>query len=288
MFLPRSPSYSIVRAICGGRAYHALGCLPGAMRFGPVRPVFVVGTGRSGTTLLVKILKSHRDLVPYPSEANELWHPNLYPYDRRTIDAPPILFDPAEFTARSLAGWTPARERAIRRTLDGFMLARGRGRRLVLKSAMVSFMVERLTRVLPDVLFVHIYRRGPSVVSSFVKKEWPKYQGLVDEAEMRLHCARYWNSCLIELHRANEALGLSARGQWFEFAYERLCAEPRQVLREMSDYAGIDPDAYAFDLSNIQSRNEKVGDVASDLSWASALEAMRAATVVLRKKSIQR
>ena len=117
-------------------------------------------------------------------------------------------------------------------------------------------------------------------MSSFVKKEWPKYQGLVDEAEMRLHCARYWNSCLIELHRANEALGLSARGQWFEFAYERLC--------EMSDYAGIDPDAYAFDLSNIQSRNEKVGDVASDLSWASALEAMRAATVVLRKKSIQR
>ena len=110
MSRPRSPSCSIVRAICGGRAYHALGCLPGAMRFGPVRPVFVVGTGRSGTTLLVKILKSHRDLVPYPSEANELWHPNLYPYDRRTIDAPPILFDPAEFTARSLAG-----ERAIRR-----------------------------------------------------------------------------------------------------------------------------------------------------------------------------
>ena len=98
----------------------------------------------------------------------------------------------------------------------------------------------------------------------------------------------YWHSCLIELHRANEALGAEARGQWFEFAYERLCAEPRQVLREMSDYAGIDPDAYAFDLSNIQSRNEKVGDVASDPSWASALEAMRAATVVLRTKSIQR
>ena len=274
---PRSPSYPLF-AICGARAYHALGYFAGARR--SVRPVFVVGTGRSGTTLLVKILDSHRDLVAYPSEANELWHPNAYPYDRRTIDAPPFLFDPAEFTTRSLASWTPGHERAIRRTLDGFMLARGRGRRLVLKSAMVSFMVERLTRVVPDALFVHIYRRGPSVVSSFVKKEWPKYGGMVDEAEMRLHCAHYWSSCLIELHRANEALGLSARGQWFECAYERLCAEPRRVLREMSDYAEIDLAAYAFDLSNIQSRNEKVGHVASDQAWKPSLEAMQAAAVL--------
>ena len=53
----------------------------------------------------------------------------------------------------------------------------------MLKSA--SFMVERLTRVLPDVVFVHIYR--PRSVG-IVKKEYPKYQGRRRDAVV----ARYW------------------------------------------------------------------------------------------------
>ena len=250
------------------------------MRYSPVRPIFVVGTGRSGTSLLVKILQSHRDLVAYPTEANELWHANSYPYARRKIDTPPLLFNPAEFTKRSLSSWKPAHDQAIRRTLAGFMLARGQGRRLVIKSMMVSFMLEQLTQIIPDALFVHVYRRGPSVVSSLVKKEWPRYRGQADEAGMRLHCAHYWSRCLLALHRTSEALGLSARGQWFEFSYERLCAEPRRVLREMSDYARIDYEAYTFDLSTIQSQNAKVGDVTSDPAWKPAIEAMRVAVML--------
>ncbi len=43
-------------------------------------PFFIIGTGRCGTTLLVKILKTHPGLSAFPGEANELWHPKLEPF----------------------------------------------------------------------------------------------------------------------------------------------------------------------------------------------------------------
>jgi len=261
------------------RVYGALGRLTRPTRTALASPVFVIGTGRSGTTLLVQILQSHRDIVSYPSEANELWHPEAFPYDRRTIDLPPILLDPVEFTRRSLQQWSPAREAAIRRTLTGFMRVWGRGKRLLLKSAMVSFMVEQLLGLFPDARFVHIYRSGPSVVSSLVQKEWRKHRAQIGELDFRLRCAHYWNRCVTEVDRLDRALALAARGQLFECAYERLCAAPSDVVREISAYAGLDPDAYAFDLSTIRSRNDKVGDYESDPAWAPALAAMRDAAI---------
>lgn len=172
-----------------GWVYGAIGRMAARRGGGPTAPVFVIGTGRSGTTLLVQILHSHRDIRSYPTEANEIWHPAAYPYERRSLELPPILFDPAEFTRRSLEGWTPAREETIRQTFAGFVWLWGRRRRLLLKSAMVSFMIEPLLRVFPDAKFVHIFRSGPSVVSSLVLKEWGKYRDRVGAADLRLHTA---------------------------------------------------------------------------------------------------
>lgn len=258
--------------------YAALGRVARATRVS--RPIFVIGTGRSGTTLLVQILETHRDVVAYPSEANELWHPHAYPYQRRSIDVPPVLFDPAEFTRRSAASWPPLHEQTIRRTFAGFMGAWGRGKRLLLKSAMVSFMVEPVLRVLPDAQFIHIYRSGPSVVSSLVVKERPKYEGQIGEADLRLRCARYWSACVTELHRVDRALRLTERGQLLECSYERLCAEPRDVVGAISEYAGLDRAEYAFDLSSVRSQNDKVGDYGSDPGWAPSLAVMKDAAAL--------
>ena len=268
-----------IRHAIGKRAQqvsHAIGHLPFAQK--PVRPIFVVGTGRCGTTLLVKIIASHPDFVPYQSEANDLWHPHSHDYGRRVIDTPPILFDPKEFTRCSLRSWTVERENAIRQIFSGFLVVRGFGRRLLLKSSMVSFMVRQLTLVFPDALFIHIYRSGPSVVASLVKKSLRSYNYLGDEATTRIYCARYWSLCLTELHRISQEL--IQKGQWLEFSYERLCAKPRGVLSEIGTYAGIDQDAFTFDLSMIQSQDWKVGDVESHKAWEHALNVMREVAVL--------
>src|SRR3990170_432882 len=61
-------------------------------------PIFIIGTGRCGTTLLVRILNSHPSLSGFPGEANELWHPMLEPYESSSFDIPPIEVDPKRFS----------------------------------------------------------------------------------------------------------------------------------------------------------------------------------------------
>ncbi len=46
-----------------------------------ITPFFIIGTGRSGTSLLVKIMESNPSLSGFPGEANELWHPTLEPFE---------------------------------------------------------------------------------------------------------------------------------------------------------------------------------------------------------------
>ena len=51
--------------------YRIVGSLAAALGYRTRSPVFIIGTGRCGTTLLVKILNSHPQLVGFPDEANE-------------------------------------------------------------------------------------------------------------------------------------------------------------------------------------------------------------------------
>ena len=86
-----------IRQTIGRKAQHvyrAIGRIPFAQK--PVRPVFVVGTGRCGSRIVRSLIASHPDFVSYQSEANDLWHPHSYNYHRRTIETPSMLFDPQE------------------------------------------------------------------------------------------------------------------------------------------------------------------------------------------------
>ena len=66
-------------------------------------PLFIIGTGRCGTILLVDILKSHPNLSAFPGEANELWHPALEPPEISNPDTPLIENDPKLYSGVSIA-----------------------------------------------------------------------------------------------------------------------------------------------------------------------------------------
>lgn len=239
------------------------------------RPVFIIGTGRCGTTLLIKILGSHPRLVGFPSEANELWHPKLEPFESASIDLPPIEIDPRKFTEVSVTNWPSGYDEVIRDTFSGFHILNGSSKTFFTKSAMISFMIPNILSIFPDARIIHIFRFAPSVVESYFKKNFGKYSRYVyPDQEYRAFCANYWNACILEIEKRKNELRLVEKRQFLEFSYESLCANPRAILDDISNFVGVDPSAFRFDLSTIASHNDKAPDYATDPERAALLETM--------------
>ncbi len=238
-------------------------------------PCFIIGTGRCGTTLLVKILKSHPGIAGYPGEANELWHPKLEPFETTSLDMPPIEVDPKRFTEVSIANWPPKHGEKIRDVFTGFRLITGTSKVFFAKSAMISFMLPKILEVFPDARFMHIYRFGPSVLESYFKKNFGKYSRYVfTEKDYRAHCAQYWNACISEIEQRKKDLSVGTKGQFLEFSYESLCENPRTVLDGIAKFLGVASDGFRFDISRISSQNYKVADYVKDPEGAELLHMM--------------
>jgi len=246
-----------------GRVLRAIGVSPRA-------PVFIVGTGRCGTTLLKRILRSHRELAIFPGEANYLWHPKQWP----ELGIPPIEVDPKRFTEVSLAGWPRGHLDKVRDTFLGFHVIKGGSKVPIVKSAALSYMMPKLLEIYPEARFLHIFRYGPPVVESYMKKN---FRGSIkhrfEEREYRLFCARYWNDCILEIGRISASLKSDV---FHELSYEALCSRPVQSLRDIARFLRVDPKFFEFDVAEISSTNHKVGDICKEDIWHDALDVMLA------------
>lgn len=246
-----------------------------AFGFRSKHPVFIIGTGRCGTSLLVKILNSHPGLSGFPGEANELWHPRLEPFESAAIDIPPIEVNPKRFSEVSVANWPPKQGERIRDTFTGFHLITGPLKVYFIKSAMISFMIPKILEVFPEAKFVHIYRFGPAVVESYFKKNFGKYSRYVfTEKVYRVYCAKYWNACIMEIEKRKRELSLDTKGQLLDFSYEDLCQNPRGILEDISGFLGVALEGFSFDISRISNQNVKVGDYAKNPERVELLDVM--------------
>ncbi len=236
------------------------------------RPVFIVGTGRCGTSVFVEVLKSHRGLSGFPAEANELWHPALEPFETARLPTEPIEVDPALYSQISLAHWPSNHGARIRDVFTGFHLLTGRSKLFFTKSAMVSFLIPTILQLFPDARIIHIYRYGPSVVESYFKKNFGKYSRFrYTERDYEVICARYWNSCILKIDEDTRAL---SKHQFLEFSYERMCQNPHGVLDDVALFLGVQASGFRFDTSELSNQNFKAKGKHRDSASAELLAAM--------------
>ena len=229
-------------------------------------PVFLIGSGRSGTTFLANLLGQHPEIALYPGEANELWHPRLYPWHESDIDVAPIWMDPQAFTRRSLKSRPWGWRRTIKKTFAGWY--RQQSRPVFLhKTVMTNFMLPEMQKLFPDAKFIHLVRSGLSVALSYQKKELekyrrPKYHHYInpeDHPRIRACHAEYWKQIIFEVERfrQNEV----SEGHFLELRYEDLMAEPDTRLEELLTFIGVGqfPEDQQQELrSRFQDRNYKV------------------------------
>ncbi len=253
----------------------ALGRLTQLVGFNAKAPFVVIGTGRTGTNLLESILRTHPDVAMFPGEANELWHPSLVPFNRSSLGVPPIEIDPRHFSEVSVAHWPANHARVIRDVFAGFHWIAGPSKALVTKSAMLSFMIPQVLAVWPGAKFIHLYRFGVPVVESYVKKNYGKYsQFSYAPGQYRLHCARYWNSCILEIERRKQQLSLDKEGKLLEFSYEALCQDPTGTLGRLAAFLGVKAGGFSIDRISITDQNYKTVDLGQSCEGADLMDVM--------------
>ncbi len=229
-------------------------------------PVFIVGSGRSGTTMLTELLEMHQSIISYPNEANELWHPALYPYHKNTIDVPPIWIDPYKFSSESVKLWPTDWGLKIRAIFSAYQMLVNRPVFLN-KTVMANFMLDKVIALFPEAKFIYIVRNGLSVALSYQKKEiekykfsrYDKYKNIIaDEKKIRLQHAVYWNETVKQVEKDKKALFNKAN--FLELKYEDLVANPSEEVEKLLQFInlpmGTTKDFQAM-INTINDRNYK-------------------------------
>lgn len=237
-------------------------------------PFFFIGCGRSGTTLLFKLLSNHPEISAYPEEANDLWHPQSYPWYKRKIDTPPFWINPYKFTELSLQNRTKNDENKLKSIFVAHQFLT-RGNCFLNKSVMVTFMIPYILELYPDAKFIHLYRDGIAVSYSLAKfhqakirtnppqNETNNYNLPFDELiyKMGIH----WQDHIKEINKQNQALSLIQSQKLLEISYEDLCNKPVETLEKITNFMSINKlKILPNQLSNIKNMNYKYKENLTD------------------------
>jgi omega-hydroxy-beta-dihydromenaquinone-9 sulfotransferase len=224
------------------------------------RFLFVLGTGRCGSTLLAEILAAHPEIgwistlpnplgrvarslrfEPRPSEA--------YPLLRAEVS--PMLVDPfRDLTAADAAPW-------LERRLQRFFGRRAgeQGRPLFMHKFTGWPRARLLATVFPDARFVHVYRDGRGVANSLVQVHfWQGYRGvpgwtfgdLSEEEQRDWEAANLswpylagleWKRLMAAFEASRDEIGPE---RWVDVRYEDLVARPVEETTAILRFAGLD------------------------------------------------
>lgn len=238
------------------------------------RPVFVVGCGRSGTTVLGDMLSRHSH-VTYLNEYRQLWtraYPQTDIWSERAVERGGRIDLAPEVCS-------PERDRKLRVNFYCETLARG-GSRLVEKLPINNFRLGFVDSVFPDALYVHLLRNGLEVARSIERMSESDLWYGHDDAKWKLlvryaraHerysgldelCDTYRKRGLLEwrmsVEAATEFLESVAPERRLNLTYEELLEDPAGCAARMEDFAALPREdaVVAFAEANLKRRSPRI------------------------------
>jgi len=259
------------------------------------KPVFIVGFGRSGTTILYNLLAGHPDLgwlsnynerIPnfpclsvlsrvygYPWLGKRFGHMKGFPkpiegYGRWKYFHPE---DNAEATFKTTLGAKDAsgmdRERMI--SYISRVLKYSGTTCLLMKTTRNTLRIPYLYALFPEAYFIHILRDGRAVTNSLLKVDWWPNINLWWANERHPHelemegmdrytlAARHWAK---SVQKAIDDLHSVPPSQYLEIRYEDLTKNPIDEIHSITEFCGL-PWTPRFEAHlksfNISSQNYK-------------------------------
>ncbi|CAN5234519.1 hypothetical protein BH20ACT24_BH20ACT24_15230 [soil metagenome] len=233
----------------------------------PKGPVFVLGSPRSGTSVLFELLDRAAHLSSLGGESHLLWelyHPSSSPaWSSHRLG-------PESVTPRE------------RRTLYWIIDVLAGGRRYLDKSPRNSLRVTYLAELFPDARFVFVKRDGRAAVSSLItgwRSDDPTFPGTPLRVPLRIggYQGRNWKYvvppgweayargrslpevCAFQWVAANESIlagkPLITPERWIEVAYEQLVQAPREVAERILVDLEVPVDAEVLSFADELSRH---------------------------------
>lgn len=252
--------------------YRFAQCLPAPRK---VRsPIYIVGTGRSGTTILGKLFAIHRETV-FLNEPKALWH-----FTKGEED---IIGSYAVFPGRLRLDAKDADSNMARiiSHIYSWALFWGAARRVVDKYPEMIFRVGFVKALFPDARFLAILRDGVDTCSSVTA--WSRHKGVIEGSDVHDwwgRDGRKWRTLVeqevpshpdlapiaaqltsVNDHRDRAAVEWivsmrAATRSSVEYPdsvlmlrYEDLCANPDEVTARMLDYCGLSSDSVFLSYS---------------------------------------
>jgi Sulfotransferase family len=207
-------------------------------------PIFVGGTGRSGTTILGRLLGRHHDYTVIPVEARFHCSPDGLPsvltgresparFAERVLDQwfhPPGREEKlaafverealrealARFVERAAADPTAAGRSLMEELFGGYALAQGRRGWVEMTPINAMWGAPYLLRLFPELRFVNVIRDGRDVAASLLAVGW-----LTDASE----ALGWWEERMLRGHQQLAAL---PAGSLLDVHFERLLVEDRE------------------------------------------------------------
>jgi hypothetical protein len=209
-------------------------------------PVFVVGSSRSGTTLVYSLILSSGEFAIYEAETLllevcQIKYGNLLSgkkYEKFMRDwlrskqfyRSGLLADRFKLEAKKhCASYTDF--------LKFFMesIAKNQGKqRWAEQTPYNLFHMDILSKAFPDAKFIHVIRDGRDVAISRRKLGWTGSRSK-DKMKILLAAALSWEFCV----KKAQFFGYRLGDNYKEIKYEELVAAPEDTLRSINDYAGI-------------------------------------------------
>jgi hypothetical protein len=236
------------------------------------RPIFIVGSGRSGTTILYGLMALHPELcwfsnltARYPGLPGlaalhrsldvpllgdwmkgrlvERKRPSLKPSEAGNIYHAYCGFDSSRrMTSDDL---TSQMEGRFKRIVEGHLRATGKPRFMNKQTANAQ-RISVISRMFPDAYYVHIIRDGRAVAYSLLRVEWwneddiwwlgemPEDWACADKDPLKV-CALQWQHDVLEILNHRHLLG----DRYLEIRYEDLVRQPREVVSEAFSFCGL-------------------------------------------------
>ena len=236
------------------------------------KPIFIIGTGRSGTTILGKLLSLHPEIV-FLNEPKAIW------YTVHFLDDLIGNYSRGEARYRLDENMVSSQIIQVIHRLYGYCLFLTRSHRILDKYPEMIFRVPFLQAVFPDARFLFLVRNGWDTCRSI--ESWSRTKGIVDIQQEKQDWwgadRRKWHLLLRDVVATNAALSPyydditafthqedMAAVEWIvtmqegiklvesrpqqvrQIHYEQLLQEPKYILAEILAFCDLAEDDKLF------------------------------------------